>query len=314
MRAEGGADRLRAAAAVVLYGPGTLLSLALLVVFWASAFPAIKIGLSGLDPAHLTLARHLVASLTFVPFLLVFRARRWPAWRDAPAFLGLGVVGISTYHLGLNFGEVHVSAGASSLIIGTAPALTALVAWWLTGDRLPALGWWGTAVALGGVALIVLGDGAVGSIHPAAGLVLLSAVATAFFAVLQRPYLARYRPLEVTAFVTWGGTLPLLVFLPGLPQALAAAGSQTLLATLHLGVVPSAIAYTLFAIALQRAPAPFVTSFLYLIPVVALLLSWWWLGEVPSALMLIGGAVAVAGLALIQRSRHAARRRGPAAA
>jgi drug/metabolite transporter (DMT)-like permease len=159
------------------------------VVFWASAFPAIKIGLEGLEPAHLTLARHLVASLTFVPFLLAFRARRWPAWRDAPAFLGLGVVGISTYHLALNFGEVHVSAGASSLIIATAPALTALVAWWLTGDRLPALGWWGTAVALGGVALIVLGDGAVGRIHPAAGLVLLSAVATAFFAVLQRPYL-----------------------------------------------------------------------------------------------------------------------------
>jgi drug/metabolite transporter (DMT)-like permease len=104
------------------------------------------------------------------------------------------------------------------------------------------------------------------------------------------------------------------VFLPGLPQALAAAGGVPLLATLHLGVVPSAIAYTLFAIALQRAPAPFVTSFLYLIPVVALLLSWWWLGEVPSALTLIGGAVAVAGLALIQRSRHAARRRAVPAA
>jgi drug/metabolite transporter (DMT)-like permease len=61
---------------------------------------------------------------------------------------------------------------------------------------------------------------------------------------------------------------------------------------------------------LQRAPAPFVTSFLYLIPVVALWLSWWWLAEVPSSLMLVGGAVAVVGLVLIQRSRSRLRALG----
>ena len=293
--------------------PGTVVALALLVVFWASAFPSIKLALDGLGPAHLTLSRHLVASLAFVPLLLLFRGRPWPARSDAVGFVGLGLVGITTYHLALNFGEVHVSAGATSLIIATAPALTALVAWWLTGDRLPALGWWGTAVALGGVTLIVLGDGTLGRIHPAAGLVLLSAAATAVFAVLQRRFLTRYRPLEVTAYVTWGGTLPMLVFLPGLPTALTEAGTGPLLATLHLGIVPSAIAYTLFAIALRRAPAPIVTSFLYLVPVVALLLSWWWLGEVPSGLTLLGGAVAVLGLLLVQRSRRAARRGGAVA-
>ena len=308
MREEGGADRLRAAAATVGARGVTWLSLGLLVVFWASAFPSIKLALEGLGPGHLTLARHLVASLAFVPLLLLFRARPWPARTDAPGFVGLGLIGITTYHLALNFGEVHVSAGASSLIIATAPALTALVAWWLTGDRLPALGWWGTAVAFGGVALIVLGDGTLGAMHPAAGLILLSAASAAFFAVLQRPLLQRYRPLEVTAYVTWGGTLPLLVLLPSLPDAVAQAGAAPLLATLHLGVVPSAIAYTLFAMALQRSPAPIVTSFLYLVPVVALLLSWWWLGEVPSGLTLVGGIVAVAGVTLVQRARRGARR------
>jgi drug/metabolite transporter (DMT)-like permease len=287
---------------------GTLVTLGFLVVLWASAFPAIKVGLEGYGPAHLTLLRHAVASLAFVPFLLVFRRRLWPDRRDVPSFLGLGVVGMTVYHLALNFGEVHVSAGATSLIIATAPALTALVAWALTGDRLPALGWFGSLVALAGVALIVLGDGAVGRIHPAAGLILVSAFATAFFAVLQRPLLARYRPLEVTAFVTWGGTLPLLAFVPGVAGAVADAPAVATWAVVHLGVVPSAIAYTLFAIALSRAPAPLVTSFLYLVPVVALLLSWWWLGEVPTSLTVVGGAIAVVGVVLVQR----AKRRPPA--
>lgn len=284
--------------------PGTLVALGFLVVLWASAFPAIKVGLDGYGPAHLTLLRHSVASLAFVPFLLVFRRRMWPDGRDVPAFVGLGVLGMSVYHLALNFGEVHVSAGATSLIIATAPALTALVAWGLTGDRLPPLGWAGSAVSFAGVALIVLGDGAVGRIHPAAGLILVSALATAFFAVLQRPMLARYRPLEVTAFATWGATLPLLAFTPGVATAVLNAPAASTWAVVHLGVVPSAIAYTLFAIALSRAPAPIVTSFLYLVPVVALLLSWWWLGEVPSSLTLVGGAVAVAGLLLVQRSKR----------
>ncbi len=291
--------------------PGTLVALGFLVVLWASAFPAIKIGLEGYGPAHLTLLRHAVASLAFVPFLLAFRRRMWPDRRDVPAFVGLGVVGMSTYHLGLNFGEVHVSAGATSLIIATAPAITALVAWWLTGDRLPALGWVGSAVSFAGVALIVLGDGAVGRIHPAAGLILVSAFATAFFAVLQRPMLLRYRPLEVTAFVTWGATLPLLAFAPGVATAALDAPAASTLAVVHLGVVPSAIAYTLFAVALSRAPAPIVTSFLYLVPVVALLLSWWWLGEVPSSLTVVGGAVAVAGLVLVQRSKRRPPRPAP---
>jgi drug/metabolite transporter (DMT)-like permease len=291
--------------------PGTLVALGFLVVLWASAFPAIKIGLEGYGPAHLTLLRHAVASLAVVPFLLAFRRRMWPDRRDVPAFLGLGVVGMTVYHLALNFGEVHVSAGATSLIIATAPVLTALVAWGLTGDRLAPLGWAGSLVAFAGVALIVLGDGAVGRIHPAAGLILVSALATAFFAVLQRPLLARYRPLEVAAFVTWGGTLPLLAFAPGVATAVLDAPATSTWAVVHLGVVPSAIAYTLFAIALSRAPAPIVTSFLYLVPVVALLLSWWWLGEVPSSLTVVGGAVAVAGLVLVQRSKRRPPRPAP---
>jgi len=289
---------------------GTVVALTSLVVLWASAFPAIKLGLEGLSPGHLTLARHLVASSVFVPFLLVARARMLPRLSDVPALLGLGLLGITTYHLALNTGEQRVSAGATSLIIATAPAITALIAWLVLRERLGPMGWFGTALGLLGVSLIVVGDArdaAALVVEPYAGLILLAAVATAWFAVLQRPLLGRYRPLEFTAFVTWCGTLPMLVFLPGLGAAVVEAGPLSRLATLHLGVFPSAIAYTLFALALSRAPATLVTAWLYLIPAFALLFSWWWLGEVPSALTLVGGVVVVAGVVLVNLSK---RRRG----
>lgn len=288
----------------------TLVALGFLVVLWAGAFPGIKIGLEGLSAPHLTLLRHLVASLAFVPFLVLFRRRMLPAWRDVPRFVGLGVLGIFTYHLALNTGEQRVSAGATSLIIATAPMLTALVAAALTSDRLPRLGWFGSALGFAGVALIVLGDGAgngapaVIGLEPYAGFILLAAVVTSFFAVLQRPMFARYGPLEVTAFVTWGGTVPMLAFLPGLGEAVVVAYPRSIAAAVLLGVFPSAIAYTLFALALSRAPATLVTAYLYLIPVVALLLSWWWLGEVPTLLTVAGGAVVVVGLVIVNAAKR----------
>lgn len=286
-----------------------VLSLLVLVTLWGSAFPMIKVGLSGLSVPHLTLARHLVASLCFVPFLVLRRYRLLPRARHLPHLLLLGVLGFTTYHLGLNLGEVRVSAGAASLIIATAPAITAVLAFLMLGERMPVAAWAGSAVAFLGVVLIVLGDSVSVGFDPYAGFVLLAALATSLFAVLQRPMFAHYRAVEVTAFATWAGTVPMLAFLPGLAADVAGAGPNALLATGYIGVFPSAIAYSLFAFGLSQAPVTLVTAFLYLVPVVSLFFSWVVLGEVPTALMLLGGAVAIGGIVLVNVAKQRAARR-----
>ncbi|MEX2502296.1 MAG: DMT family transporter [Trueperaceae bacterium] len=276
-------------------------------VLWGSAFPLIKVGLEGLSVPHLTLARHLTASLAFVPFLLLSRSRLRPERRDVPWFLLLGFTGMFVYHMALNAGEVRVSAGATSLIIAAAPAITALLAHWILHDRLPAAGWAGSLLSFAGVVLIVLGDGAGLRIDPFAGFVLISAFATSTYFVLQQRMFARYKAVEVTAFVTWGGTLPMLVFLPGLPLDLADAPIRSVVAAGYIGLFPSAVAYTLFAFAQARAPVTQVTTMLYTIPLFSLLFSWWWLGEVPNPLTIVGGLVVILGIAVVQRSRRAHR-------
>jgi drug/metabolite transporter (DMT)-like permease len=306
---------------------GYAVAIALLVVLWAAAFPLIKVGLEELSPPHLTLLRHLVASGAFVVFLVALRQRLLPALRDWPALIGLGLLGIFVYHLALNTREQRVSAGATSLIIATAPLLTVLVATALGRDRLSSLGWVGSLLGLAGVTLIVLGDGGgAGSasgtsaldgssalaldgssalaLDPYALWILLAAFVTALFAVLQGPLLVRYRPLELMAYVTWGGTLPMLAFLGGLGDAVVAGWPRSTGAAVLLGIFPSAIAYTLFAVALSRGSAVLATSYLYLIPVVALLLSWWWLGEVPTPLTVVGGAVVIVALLLMREGRR----------
>lgn len=289
---------------------GVAILLVVQMILWGTAFPMIKIALVDLSPPHLTLLRHLVASAAFVPLLLAFRARLLPKRADVPFFMLLGVVGYTVYHLALNFGQTQVSAGAASLIIATAPAITALLAVFMVGERLPLGGWVGSAIAFLGVVLIVLGDSGAGlTFNAYAWLIVLGAVSTSFYAILQRRLFDRYRPIEVAAFATWAGTLPMLAFVPGVVADVAAAGPASLLATLYIGVFPSAVAYTIFAIALSRAPVTMVAAALYMVPVFSLIASWLLVGEVPGPLTVLGGAVAIGGIVLLNVAKQRAVRR-----
>ena len=280
---------------------GTLI---LLAVLWGSAFPGIKVGLEGLSAGHLTLVRHLVASACFVPFLIFTKRRLLPERRDVPMFFLLGLLGYFIYHTALNYGELNVSAGAASLIIATAPAITAIVAYFFLNERLPLLGWLGIAVSFVGVALIVVGDSSSVGVNGYALLILLSAISAAFYSVLQKPLFQRYQAVEVVAFATWAGTLPMLVFAPNLVGDVASAGALPLLAALYIGVVPSAIAYTLYSYAISEASVTLVAAFLYLVPVFSILFSWVLIGELPTWLTLAGGGVAIVGIVMVNRSRH----------
>ncbi len=283
---------------------GVVVALLILATLWGSAFPSIKIALVDLGAPHLTLARHLVASACFVIYIGLRGGRRWPMRRDVPYYFLLGILGFTIYQLALNFGELRVSAGAASLLIATVPAMTAVLAHFMLRERMSRMAWLGSAVAFVGVTLIVLGDGAGLGFNPFALFILLAAVSTTFFTILQRPMFLRYKPVEVVAFATWAGTLPMLVFLPGFWQAIEQAAAPALVATLYIGVVPSAIAYTIFAFALSKAPANLVTVFLYLVPVSSLSISWWLLGEAPTPLTILGGGIAIAGIVLVNLGKR----------
>ena len=285
------------------------LNLLLLAIFWGSAFPLIKIGLEDFSPGHLTLIRFLVASSLFLPYLYLTKSKLFPNPRDIPYFFLLGFLGITIYHTALNFGELRVTAGAASLIIATAPAISAILAYFMLADRLPWLGWVGTLVSFFGVFLIVVGEDKGLTFNPYALLILLSAIVTAFFVVLQKPMLARYKSAEVSAFATWAGTVPLFVFAPGFVGEVSAASTAPLLAAIYIGVFPAAISYAIFSYALSQAPVTVVTAFLYTVPVFSILFSWLLIGEVPTSLTLIGGGVAIAGIVMVNWAKRRVRLR-----
>lgn len=288
--------------------PKTWLSLSATLLLWASAFAGIRegmritaegaLGADGYGPGEVALLRFATASAVLV-VLAVLTRMRLPGARDIPGIALAGVVGITIYHVALNFGEQTVSSGAAALLISAGPVFVALLSIVFLGERLGPVGWLGIGVAFAGVAIISVSGGGL-TFSAGALLVLLSALSTAAYFVLTKRLLRHYTPFEFTSYSIWAGTIPMLVFAPGfLAQAQHAAPSATW-AVIYLGVFPGAIAYVLSNYALARMPASLMTTFLYLSPVLAAIIAWFWRGEVPTVLTIVGGVVAIAGVVLVQ--------------
>ncbi len=278
--------------------PSTWAAIVVALLLWASAFAGIRAGLRSYGPGEVALLRFGTASAVLLVWATVTRMRL-PDRRDLPRIALAGFLGITVYHVALNFGEMTVTAGAASLIISASPIITALLSATFLGERLSPWGWVGIVVSFSGVALIAFGEGGGLTFEPGALLVFVSAVATSVYFILSKPPLRRYGALEFTAYAIWAGTVPMLVFAPGLITQMADASPSSTWAVVYMGVFPGAIAYALWSYALASMPASSLSTFLYFQPVNAILIAWLWLGEVPAPLALLGGAISLAGVAVV---------------
>lgn len=273
------------------------------VLIWGSSFAAIRVGLQGgITPGHMVLLRYLIASGLFLVYALWPGVKfRLPRKGDIIRLLILGWVGITLYHIGVTFGEQTVSAGTAGMLIGSGPIFIALLAVIILKERLGIRGWIGMAIGFSGIVIITLGTGGGASIKVSTGalLILMAAFVTSVLFVYQKPLLERYSSIELTAYFTWAGTLPFIIFAPGLVQNLQHATMEANLSAIYIGIFPTAIGYATWAYAMSLTKASSVSSLLYLEPVVAIFVAWVWLKEWPTPISILGGIIAIFGVLVV---------------
>lgn len=187
------------------------------------------------------------------------------------------------------------------MLIGSAPIFTTILAVIILKEKLGKIGWIGLGIGFTGISMIALGTGnSAFSISPGVILVLIAAISTAIFFVYQKPLFNKYSPIELTAYFTWAGMIPLLFFAPGLIDEIQHATLEANISAIYIGIFPTAIAYLTWAMALSLSKASSVSSTLYLEPVISIITAWLWLKELPSSLSIIGGAVAISGVLIVQ--------------
>jgi drug/metabolite transporter (DMT)-like permease len=272
------------------------------VVLWASAFPAIRVGIDGLGVAALSFLRLLIAAvalLAVAPFAKV----RLPRRGDLPLITLCGATGMTAYQVLLNWGEVHVEAGTASLLIAIAPVFSVLLGSLFLGERLTHNVVVGSVVALAGAAVVSLAEGTSG-FSVSALVILAAAVVQGIYHFASKPLLRHYTGLEVATYAMVAGTVFALPLIPATWHATLHAPAAALACAAYLGLLPSALGFVIWAYAVARLPLAVSTGALYLVPPVALIVSFVWLGEVPRPIALAGGAIGVAGVILISRHKQ----------
>ena len=286
----------------------TWVAMTVSLLLWASAFPGVREGLAlhqevpgvdGYGAGELALLRFGTASIIMAAYALATRMRM-PERQDVPRIAVAGFFGFFGYHVLFNFGERVVESAASAVLIGLAPIFTAVLATIFLKERLNLWGWLGILVSFLGAALVALGQGADAStMEPATILLLIAAFSTALYFMIGKPILAKYSPTEFTSYAIWAGTIPMLIWVPSLfAQAQTVPASATW-AGLYLGLFPGAIAYVLWGYGLSKMTASRTAAFLYLQPLNAAIIAYFWGEPWPDAFVIFGGVVAIAGVALV---------------
>lgn len=273
-----------------LYG-----ALLTVILFWSSAFVGIRYVLNDYHPGSLALLRFLVASLTMLCLYLLLPKRTKPHLIELFSMLGLGVIGIGVYNLALNVGEITVNAAVASFIISLIPVVTMVLSVTFFGETLSKKGLYGIFISV--IGLMLISGTQIFVLDASFGLLCLC-VATfsgASYTLLQRHFVNRFHPIEVTAFIIWGGTLCFFFFTPLLITDIKIAPLQSTLIVIYLGIFPAALAYAAWGYVISKLRPSKAALYLYLLPISSTLMSIAFLDEAPRILSLIGGIIALLG-------------------
>ena len=273
---------------------------AIVLVLWASSFIAIRGIGDALSPGVLALGRQLGGAFVLVAIALV-RRPPFPRGLGLVLVVSYGLLWFGGYTLVLNIAERHLDAGTTAMLVNVAPLLVALIAGVLLKEGFPRPLMIGIGVAFAGVVLIAAGG--VGPHSDPVGIALGLAAAALYASgvLVQKVALKHTDALGATWVGCAVGAIALMPFLPQLVNEIAVAPVSATLATIYLGVFPSAIAFILWAYVLQRSTAGASASATLAVPAIVVLMSWLILGELPTILGMLGGVLCLAGVAWSRR-------------
>ncbi|MFA6302827.1 MAG: EamA family transporter [Legionella sp.] len=271
------------------------------ILLWASAFIGIKIGLAAYSPGALALFRFLVASVFMVFMYWQQKDKGYMPWKDRLFLMLGGMTGIGVYNICLNFGEITVTAGIASFVIGLMPVITVLLSLVFLRERLNSGVWTGIAISFIGLILLTLGEGVDINMQMGIVLIFISAIVGSVLTIIQKRYINVYHPTVIMSWVMWGGTLLLLLFLPDLWQEMHVADYKSTAAAVYMGIFPAALAYLAWTYVLKHLTATKASMSLYALPIASTVLGFIFLEEIPSFTSLAGGSIALTGALIAHR-------------
>jgi len=268
------------------------LSLSAMFVRWADA------------PGPITgFYRLLISTIFFTPIFIRQQKKFEPIDKKYlmfPLFAGI----FTAFDFGFWNSSLKFTTAANATLLGnTSPLWVALFALFVFRERLRGIFWVGLLLALAGAALVMGSDFLQ---HPTIGLGDLMASTAAIFYASYQLITQRGRkhidPLRYTWLVGVSATIAMFFMNIVLGNSFGGYSTQTWLIFLLTAVVSQMIGYLAISYALGHLPASVVSPTLIGQPIMTAILAIPMLGEIPNSLQWIGGAIALAGIYIVNQS------------
>jgi O-acetylserine/cysteine efflux transporter len=265
-------------------------------LLWGYQFVEIKVGVSEFPPLFFLALRFLVIALLLVPF--VARPARRQLGPIAAISLFLGGLNFGLFYVGLGLGSGSMSAIAYQL----ATPFTVLLAWPLLAEKPSLITSAGVVLAFAGVVVLAAGPGLSGNM-----LALLLVVGAAFAFAVSNVLTKRYGPFDPLMLMGWSSllTVPQVLVMSllleyGQMASLATADGRGWLALAYTIFIGGIVGFSLWFWLIGRCSMGRVAPFGLLLPVFALISSVLFLGERMTPKLIVGGLLAISGVALTQ--------------
>lgn len=286
------------------------LMILVMVTVWALAFPFIKIGLKNLSFINLTIMRFVIVCIALSVVLLLQPKRFSKLYKKdiIPIFL-LGFFGVMVYHFGLNYGEQQVSPGAASLIIATIPIFIVVLATIFLKEKIGLKKLSGIILALVGVLIISAWGTKDATIEIkyiyAALAVLVATIMAALYTIAGKKLLERYNGLSLTTYVILLGSIGLIPFISkSLFDEVVEMPVETWIAVIFLGLFSTVIGYIIWYVALEMKTASEISIYLYAIPIISTIVSYFWFGYQITEFFIFGGILVILGLIIVNTKKN----------
>lgn len=286
---------------------------------WGGSSLAAKLALGTPEHPHLppmTLAfmRFGLAALLMYGLALWRRVDLKVARKDWGRFWAMGVLGLALTYLLTYAGIQRTTASEAALLIATEPVFLALLSVLFLREALPAAKIGGIVAGLTGVLLIVTEGRWLGHISAAlAGDLLIASglIFEAFSSIVGKKLVSRYPTLSVMTYQMTCGAIALAPFAvwemfhtsPRL--AVSSVPLSSWLSLLYLVIPCTVLAYTIWFSILEYYDASEMSVFLFVQPVVGMLLGVWFLHEGFSVPKVIGALLVLLAVGLINRRPNA---------
>ena len=275
-----------------------------LAVLWGSNWSFMKTGVSLVNPVALVFHRFLISAIVLAPVFLLLR-KRIPKDTDTLGklvFLGLlNSFNVFIMHAGL----VLESSGIGAVLTYTQPLFVFCLAILFLKEKVTAMKLSG--VLLGFVGVVVLFSGRISSLTFSfiSLMMIVGAVIWAVAIVFYKKFLNHIDPFVANFFQLFVGVL-LLSFLSVVTNNFTFSNNPAYLwIILYVAVGGNVAGFSLWLFLLRQEEATSLSGSSFIIPVIALFFGWQILGESISLQSMIGSALILAGIYLVNlRSRQ----------